>query len=97
MATLVKEKVVSTRLSTLTTAQDDHELRSNVPAPFPRDLAQEILDELAVEDVGLDSLTDNAKPSTSRARLTVTVPADNAIVNVRFILVVLCLDGIFFF
>lgn len=86
MATLVREKVSSTRPSAIAIAAEDDELRSNVPAPFPKDLAQELLDELAAEDVGLDSISVNAEPSTSRApaRLTIQVSGDDSAVNVWF-------------
>jgi hypothetical protein len=82
MATLVKERLSSTRSSSSAAVQEDHDLRVNVPAPFPRDLAQELLDELAEEDAGLETL--EAEPSTSRApaRLTVQVPPKNSTVNV---------------
>ncbi|KAF8478314.1 HECT-like ubiquitin-conjugating enzyme-binding-domain-containing protein [Gautieria morchelliformis] len=63
MATLVREPV-SLRTPARATAAENLDLRSNVPAPFPKDLAQELLDELAAEDLGLDTVSVNPEPST---------------------------------
>jgi hypothetical protein len=65
------------------TAAESHDLRSNVPAPFPKDLAQELLDELAAEDLGLDTVSVNPEPSTSRM-LTVQISGDDSTSNVQF-------------
>ena len=86
MATLERAKPSSALPPTTATAEEDDNLRSNVPAPFPKDLAQELLDELAAEEISFDATSTNAKPSTSRtpARLTIQVAEDNSTVNVKF-------------
>ena len=86
MATLERAKPSSALPPTTATAEEDDNLRSNVPAPFPKDLAQELLDELAAEEISFDATSTNAKPSTSRtpARLTIQVAEDNSTANVKF-------------
>lgn len=62
---------------------EDDELLSNVPTPFPRGLAQDLMDECEAEDLGLDSIsTDTEQHTPSPARLTVQVPADSSTVDV---------------
>jgi serine/threonine-protein kinase RIO1 len=74
-------------MATLTRQQDEStvsianlSLENGVPAPFPKDLTQQLLlDELAEEDAGLAPTLSNGGPSnvSEIPRLSVQIDVDN--------------------